>query len=138
MCIVDVLCQALYNASDARLLWSDSPEFLSQLTEIPPCVPIQPLSRYAPEWKHDISFWQNPDVEFDELIYMDVVRDHLGDCVKEPKSMNVWTPQGEKRTSRCYRQLHQPSDQAVSYHRAHEFQRLLRLKVAHVFKIELR
>ena len=93
---------------------------------------------YAPEWKHDISFWQDTEVEFDELTYMDVVRDHLGDCVKEVLLMNVWTPEGENRTSRCYRQLHQPNDQAVSYHRAHEFQRLLRLKVAHVFNVDLR
>ena len=138
VCIVDVLCRALYNVNDARLLWSNCPEFLSQLSKIEPCVPVQPLSLYAPEWKHDVSFWLDPEVKFDELTYMDVVRDHLGDCVTEVKLMNVWTPQGEKRTSRCYRQLHQPCDQAVSYHRAHEFQRLLRLKVAHVFKVELR
>ena len=140
LCIVDSLSRSLYSISDARLLWSRCPELRKHYSQQRPqeSVAIVPLSMYAPEWKHDISFWQDTEVEFDELTYMDVVRDHLGDCVKDVLLMNVWTPEGEKRTSRCYRQLHRPSDQAVSYHRAHEFQRLLRLKVAHVFNVDLR
>ena len=141
LCVVDSLSRSLYSISDARLLWSKSPELRKHYFQQRPqenVAAISPFSMYAPEWKHDISFWQDTEVEFDELTYMDVVRDHLGDCVKEVLLMNVWTPEGENRTSRCYRQLHQPNDQAVSYHRAHEFQRLLRLKVAHVFNVDLR
>ncbi len=48
-------------------------------------------------------------------------------------------PSGDQAmTSLCYRGIHRSHDQALSYHRAHEFQRLLRLKVAHIFKVQLR
>ena len=45
---------------------------------------------------------------------------------------------GQTMTSLCYRGIHSSCDEALSYQRAHEFQRLLRLKVAHVFKVQLR
>ncbi len=137
VCRIDLLARVLFDIPEARMTWLDSEDVSGEAScqEIPQ---VAPLARYAPEWKHDVSFWHDSDVEFDELTYMDVVRDHVGDCVRDVILMNVWTPGGESRTSRCYRQIYQPSGQAVSYHRAHEFQRLLRLKVAHVLNVELR
>ncbi len=136
VCFIDALSQALFALSDVRLLLSDSMCVFD--TKPKPEIPVSPPILHAPEWKHDISFWVDSDAMFDEQMYTDVVRDHVGDCVRDVQLMNVWTPPGEKRTSRCYRHSYQPSDQAVSYHRAHEFQRLLRLKLAHALNIELR
>ena len=115
---------AVLGGEDARDLWRDPS--------------VTPHSLYPPLWRHDLGFWLSDSEECDEAVMVDVIRDVCGDTMRKLILMNSWTQPETGRRSRCYRQVYQSNELAVSHDMAHALQNTVRLTVADRLKVELR
>ncbi len=134
------IAEARYDIPDPRLLWSTQSCFLDQFCRLKPeeHYGYEITSLYPPLWRHDISFWKDPDREFDEDLFLDIVADLSCDLIQNVILMNVWTDPETGRVSRCYRTVYQSCEQAAGHSLAHQFQNVIRLTVADVMGVELR
>lgn len=139
---LDSLCQIRYDIPDQRLLWSENPQFFAQFLNAVNHEKerrvYRPLSYHPPLWRHDLSFWEREDEMFNEEKFLDLVYDIAKDAIERVMLMNVWKDPETHRVSKCYRQIYQSHDRAISHEKAHEFQNALRLSVAKCHGVELR
>jgi hypothetical protein len=137
---LDTLCQIKYDIPDARLLWSQDPSFLVQFSHLTPeeSYQFKPLSLYPPLWRHDVSFWENPEQQFSERQLIDVVRDVAGDSLKRVMLRNVWEEPETGRVSRCYRLVYQSYEYAISHTMGHQLQDAARLALTTSMGVQIR
>ena len=137
---LDILSMMRYHLPDVRSLWTQDTAILSQFCDLKPAdaYRYKPISLYPPLWRHDISFWENPDLQFSERQLMDIIRDVGGDALKCVLLMNVWKDPTTGRRSRCYRQVYQSYEHAISHAFAHKLQNLVRLTLTDRLAVELR
>ncbi|XP_064641016.1 ferredoxin-fold anticodon-binding domain-containing protein 1 homolog [Lineus longissimus] len=87
-----------------------------------------PLSLYPIKHRHDVTFWENRQDDFDEQLFFDSVRNVADDNVKSVTLVNEFD-HSQYGHSRCYRQIYQSCDRALPYHMSHDLQNSIRLTV---------
>ena len=134
------LAMIKYDIPDARVMWSDNSKFKDQYMSVDLMEKYQfsPISRFSPLWRHDLSFWDNDNEEFDEARLHTVIREIAGDSLKCVLLQSVWPEPKHGRISRCYREVYQSYDVPFSHTKAHDIQNCIRLTVAQELGIELR
>jgi hypothetical protein len=87
-----------------------------------------PLSLYPIKHRHDVTFWEKRNDDFDEQLFFDSIRNIADDNVKSATLVNEFD-HGEYGHSRCYRLIYQSCDKALSYLMSHDLQNTIRLTV---------
>lgn len=138
---LDKLAVALFQLPNIRILWSHDgivvDSFRRMLKSDPPLI-IPTVSLYPLVFPHDMSFWENPQLLFNEQDFLSVIRDICGDYVVHVELLDRFHRVDLDKVSRCYRLQFQSYDRAMSYSTSWKLQSYLRLCVASVMKVELR
>ena len=138
---LDSITQVRFDIQSKSLLWCDKSEFFNQFRNVSADdrnVSFQTISHFPPLWRHDLSFWEKSDEILNEQRFIDIVRNIAGDSITEMILMNVWRDPESDKISKCYRQIYQSFDAALSHAKAHDFQNAVRLKVSKIFGVDLR
>ena len=133
---LDLIVQKVIEIESPRLLWSQNNRFLQQFSSWPS--KFQAFSVYSLQHVHDMSFWESPDVEFDDLCFSDIIREIAGDVVVRVVLLERYHDENLDQWSRCYRLTYMSDDQAVSYIASWNLQSLIRLETATRLEIQLR
>ena len=144
---LDILVVKSFGFPDSRILWSKMyeynfrPDFCVSKSENS-CpqkdanILSTRLSLYPPCWEHHISFWTSQS--FDEQRFIDIIRAMADDVVESVTLKESYVCPETGRTGYCYVERFRSCDQALSYHRSHDMQTRIRLKVAQDLNIQLR
>ena len=142
ICDVDSLALCKFDIPDYRLLLSENSAVLDQFrlrnSKASSSFKYNPVSLHPPLWRHDLSFWENPNETTDEDKLVNVIHDIAGDVVTRIFLMNLWTDPDTALISRCYRIVYQSLDKPLSHTDAHDIQNSVRLTVAAVLNVQLR
>lgn len=153
-----MLASYKYSIEDERLLWSHDSRVVDQFTrntceqyqdnvvkvEQNSCHKqsqtdvVRSPSLYPMTFSHDMSFWENQSLPFNELEYFNIIRDVAGDCVTHVDLIDTYTDPESGKCSRCYRLTFQSADKVLSYDTSWKLQSLIRLEVEKRMKIVLR
>ncbi|XP_062610331.1 ferredoxin-fold anticodon-binding domain-containing protein 1-like [Saccostrea cucullata] len=138
---LDKLAVLLFQLPNIRLLWSvDSRvvEVYQRILSSDPPLLLPTISLYPLLFSHDISFWENSQLPFNEADFLSVIREVCGDLVVCVELLDRFHSVELNKVSRCYRLQFQAYDRALSYETSWKIQSHLRLCVASVMKVELR
>jgi hypothetical protein len=138
---LDKLAVTLFRLPNIRILWSQDSNVVDSFRRVlksdPPLI-LPTLSLYPLEFPHDMSFWENSQLQFSEQDFLSVIQDVCGDYVVSVELLDRFDSVDLDKVSRCYRLLFQSFDRAMSYEMSWKLQSYLRLSVASVMKVELR
>ena len=138
---IDEIAAFKLGIKDKRLFYSLEKHVMQQYVKLDfingPSLMKAP-SLYPMNFIHDMSFWENETVEFDEMKFCDVIRNVAGDVVYSVELIDRYKDPGTARYSRCYRMSFQSSDKTLSYDTSWKLQSLIRLEVEKNLKITLR
>ncbi|XP_061166959.1 ferredoxin-fold anticodon-binding domain-containing protein 1-like [Saccostrea echinata] len=138
---LDKLAVPLFQLPNIRLLWSQDSQvvegYQKMLKSDPPLL-LPTISLYPLVFSHDISFWENTQIPFNEPDFLSVIREVCGDLVVCVELLDRFHSVELNKVSRCYRLQFQAFDKALSYDTSWKLQSHLRLCVASVMKVELR
>ena len=87
---------------------------------------------------HDISFWENEDLLFDESEFHMIIQSVAVDEVISVELIDQFTEPTTGKRSRCYRLTFRSVDKCLSYDCSWKLQSLIRLEVEKYMKIGLR
>ncbi|XP_062605844.1 uncharacterized protein LOC134267652, partial [Saccostrea cucullata] len=138
---LDKLAVLLFQLPNIRLLWSlDSRvvEVYQRMLNSDPPLLLPTISLYPLLFSHDISFWENSQLPFNEPDFLSVIREVCGDLVVCVELLDRFHSVELNKVSRCYRLQFQAYDRALSYETSWKLQSHLRLCVASAMKVELR
>ncbi|XP_064603588.1 ferredoxin-fold anticodon-binding domain-containing protein 1 homolog [Liolophura sinensis] len=136
---LDKLLCCVCGIVDRRMLWSSDSRFSSQFPKTAVCShPFKPFSLYPMTYSHDMSFWECPGVEFDEMLYFCVIRVLSGETIWDVTLIDRYKDEDTGRVSRCYRLTFQSCDRALSYSTSWQIQSIIRLAVAEQMAVTLR
>lgn len=105
---------------------------------LPETLTIKSPSLYPMTFTHDMSFWENPSIEFDELKFCGIIRNIADDNVTGVELIDIYTDTISHKVSRCYRLTFQSIDKALSYNTSWKLQSVIRLQVEKEMQISLR
>ena len=138
---LDHLVMHKFGIDDIRLLWSEDPcQWKDLHYRKSPCsdstvAQVEAASKFPPCYVHDLSFWVEKDVKFDELKFHSVVRRTAGLMLEDVQLIDSY--KGD-RTSLCYRFVYRSIDKALSKDQARYIQSLVREAVSKELSVELR
>ena len=140
---LDDIVSVLFNIKDKRLLYSLDNRFTDQLLNsdsVDGCMgcEIKIPSLYPMTFVHDMSFWENERLEFDEMAFCDIIRNIADDSVFSVELIDKYKDPETGRFSRCYRMTFQSLDKALCYATSWKLQSLIRLEVEKHLEIYLR
>ncbi len=135
---LDRLTCFLYGIKDAKLLWTSDDRYFRQFEHSLSPFHSQSVSQFPLSWVFDLSFWENPDKPFNELLFCDIFRDCAGDIIDSLTLIDRYHDPTSGQRSRCYRQVFRSCDGALSYTKSHDYQKYIRLKLAKEMGIILR
>lgn len=136
---VPTISQLSFSVEPGYLLWE--PDFVKYFVNpslMSPGNKLVPLTFCPLQFNHDMSFWENSDVSFDELFFCNITRDVTGDCVRNVCLIDTYEEPDTHRISRCYRFTFQSWHRCLSYDISWKLQSFLRIQVAHQMAIILR
>ena len=140
---LDEIASILLNLSDKRLLYSLDKRFTNQFlnsykadSHLGSAIKVPSL--YPMTFVHDMSFWENEKLEFDERAFCDMVRNIADDTVVSIELIDKYKDPQTERLSRCNRMFFQSPDRALCYDTSWKLQSLIRLEVEKHLKIILR
>ena len=126
---------------DKRLLYSVEKHVTQQFAKLDFAkghCSVKCTSLYPMTFVHDMSFWENENIHFDEMEFCDVIRDIAGDVVVNVELIDRYKDPASERYSRCYRMTFHSPDKVLSYDTSWKLQSLIRLEVEKQLKIILR
>ena len=123
---IEQLAEILLKISDSRILYSLYYKFDK----------LNKLSLYPQLHVHDISFWQNNNFTFDQLLKCAI--DVYGFALKSIDLIDVYYDQCKEMSSKCYRLTCQSIDFPLSKHKCNQLQMILRNQLQLRHKIMLR
>ena len=126
---------------DKRLLYSVEKHVTQQFAKLDFAkghCSVKCTSLYPMTFVHDMSFWENENIHFDEMKFCDVIRDIAGDVVINVELIDRYKDPASERYSRCYRMTFHSPDKVLSYDTSWKLQSLIRLEVEKQLKIILR
>ncbi|CAI9725192.1 ferredoxin-fold anticodon-binding domain-containing protein 1 homolog [Octopus vulgaris] len=136
---IPTISRLSFSVEHDYLLWEpDFVKYFSKLSIMSPSNKLVPLTFCPLQFNHDMSFWENPDVSFDELFFHNIIRDVAGDCVRNVTLIDTYQEPDTHRISRCYRFTFQSWHQCLSYDISWKLQSFLRIEIAHQMAIMLR
>ena len=140
---LDDIASVLFNIKEKRLLYSLDNRFTDQLLNSDSedgCLgcEIKVPSLYPMTFVHDMSFWENERLEFDEIAFCDIIRNIADDIVFSVELIDKYKDPETGRFSRCYRMTFQSLDKALCYATSWKLQCLIRLEVEKHLEITLR
>ena len=141
---LDDIASLKFNIKVKRLLCSLDKRVTNQFLEsdsIDGCLgntQIKIPSLYPMTFVHDMSFWENERLEFDEVEFCDMIRNIADDTVVNVELIDSYKDPETGRLSRCYRMMFQSLDKALCYDTSWKLQSIIRLEVEKHLKITLR
>lgn len=138
---IDIVTQIRFSVEHKRILWHKNlgkflkpdPQHSSATT-----AKYEPVSIFPLKFVHDMSFWENAALVFDENQLSSIVCEVAGDCVSNVTLIDTYHEPETKRTGRCYRLTFQSWDLCLSYETSWKLQSLIRLVTAEKMGITLR
>lgn len=141
---IDELASLKFNFKDKRLLYSLDERVKKQYVQLGIVSAheqknyIRIPSLYPKIFIHDMSFWENDKLEFDETEFSNVIRTIADDVVFNIELIDRYKDPATGRHSRCYRMMFQSPDKALCYDISWKLQSLIRLEVEKHLQITLR
>lgn len=138
---VDIVTQVRFSVQHKSILWHENlGKFLKPYPQHPSATTAKykPICIFPLKFVHDMSFWENAALAFDENQLSSIVRDVAGDCVSSVTLIDTYHEPETKRTGRCYRLTFQSWDLCLSYETSWKLQSLIRLVTAEKMGITLR
>ena len=138
---IDSLAQIRLSLDQKSVLWQENAEkFLRPNPQLSSTfnTKYKPLSTFPLKFVHDMSFWENEALPFDESQFSCIIRDVAGDCVSSVTLIDSYLEPETKKTGRCYRLTFQSWDLCLSYETSWKLQSLIRLVTAEKMGIILR
>ncbi|XP_069132253.1 ferredoxin-fold anticodon-binding domain-containing protein 1 homolog [Argopecten irradians] len=137
------LCLYLYQVPNESLLWSRDKRVIQQFRKKDGDWPkFETVSLYPMTFTFDMSFWENPEINFDTPLYYDIMRCVAGDEISSVELLETYedkqTDRPSRHRSRCYRLVFMSCDRALSYYTCWQIQSRIRLEVARIMGVELR
>ena len=99
---------------------------------------VKPVSLYPMKFVHDMSFWENKQEPFNQLVFHSVIRDVAADSIVSVELIDIYKETSTGRNSRCYRLTLQSVDKSFSYDTSWQLQSVIRLEVQKQMGIVLR
>ncbi|XP_027703085.1 ferredoxin-fold anticodon-binding domain-containing protein 1 isoform X3 [Vombatus ursinus] len=134
---LDLLVMLVWGIPDWRILWTFDERFLDHF--IPGKVePFKTFSLYPPSYVHDVSFWLDEEIGFDEVEFHTVARAVSQDMITSIQLLNRFQHPQTGRVSLCYRLTYQTCDRALSHQQAVMIQNRFRNEIQQSLHVTVR
>ncbi|XP_051012382.1 ferredoxin-fold anticodon-binding domain-containing protein 1 [Acomys russatus] len=134
---LDLLAMLVYDISDWRILWTFDNRFLKRFA--PGKIErFKSYSLYPPCYVHDISFWLDEKIGFDELEFHTIARAVSQDAIISVQFLGRFQRPGTEQVSLCYRLTYQACDKALSPKVAAAMQSQFRKEIQRQLHVSLR